>query len=255
MLTIELDILNYGKPGILKGNLVDMDEGKNPDAEPMTSEGILNSIKTIHKRENELVDGKIVNVDHKRFFVDMDNRLNTCTKIDHEDGNKRFESIMVQDYGIEKCPYPKFHQILYRFSDNMGYLWTDEKLIFKSSLPKSHIKNGNLVHWKEKDSYHILSGVMLANNKRSDENSRGKDELGYDMTNILTGEVYPDICEHSGMTSQFLFPATAKDVNVYLLGKEADALTELSAAKKRYSVIEKAINEFEKHINAASKNN
>jgi len=116
-------------------------------------------------------------------------------------------------------------------------------------LKRKDIKNGTFVYDSNEKSYGIIQDVGNAREKGDrGESTTPLDELSYSVADILTGETYDGICEHSGMTSTFLSIATEMDINIYLMNLEADAMIILAQAKKEFATISDAMNNFSKLI-------
>ena len=112
-------------------------------------------------------------------------------------------------------------------------------------LKKEEIKNDNLVFNQDNDTYHYILDV---GNSR-DKGDRGisstpDDELSYSIIDLVTGKYEDGICEHSHTTGNTLRIATVKEVELYMAVLEANALQELSKAKRKYAELEKKIFDF-----------
>jgi hypothetical protein len=117
-------------------------------------------------------------------------------------------------------------------------------------LLKEEIKDGQLVYSPDNNTYHVVDNVGNAREKGDRcESSTPKDELSYDIVDIVTGKIYEGICEVSGKTLE-LCPATVEDVRIYLKLCEANAYTKLAKANKEFVKIQAAINNFENSINS-----
>lgn len=120
-------------------------------------------------------------------------------------------------------------------------------------LKRDNISNGELVKQAGDTgtTYHYIKDVGNARDKGDrGDNTTPLDELSYTIVNILTGAEDDGICEHSGMTSTILSPATAKDVYIYLLEIEADIAIAQARIKKEYAQIQRSMNEFERRKEA-----
>jgi len=78
--------------------------------------------------KNNLIEGIIIEVTSRNFFIDREDRTRVVYKITSESGGRSFETGVVQQYQ-HGCPDPKKHQILYKYNKNEGYLWTNEEKI------------------------------------------------------------------------------------------------------------------------------
>jgi hypothetical protein len=113
-------------------------------------------------------------------------------------------------------------------------------------LKREDIKNGNLVFDANEEIYGYLQDVGNARVK----GDRGcsttpQDEPSYSVVDIVTGEIYSGICEHSGYNDR-LSIATPRDIDIYLAIKKADSIKLLGEAKKYNAIIQDAVNRFEK---------
>ena len=126
----DINILKYGRPGILDGKLVDMNdipqEMFDPDTEPMSDNIKKYSLANALKIENSLVEGITVEVTSPNFHIFKKDRTHVVYSVDGMPNKDDFEAGMVSYYG-QGCPSPKKDQILYRYTNTRGYLWTNEK--------------------------------------------------------------------------------------------------------------------------------
>jgi hypothetical protein len=101
-------------------------------------------------------------------------------------------------------------------------------------MKKENIIENQLVLHKEKG----VNGLALITNVRK-ANRGDINELMYDLEYIISGEGnYEAICEHSGMTSDFLTTISKEDALNMILSKEYDFDIEIAKLnKKRITLI------------------
>ena len=84
-------------------------------------------------------------------------------------------------------------------------------------MNRKYIKENQLIFHAEHGVYGL--GIIINVRKADREDEK---ELKYDIKYLLSGEIYEDIYEHSGMTSSYLESISTEDANNKLLSFEYD---------------------------------